>query len=146
MRLFAKMSGKSMRQSCFTWESGKSISIDPFLITLYLIDHSAFDSYALHIVVDGKHILYSGDFRAQGRKKKLTYALMQHIHKPMDVLIMEGTNLPSVAGNIKPAPTEEDLEKRFYPCVQGNTESRFCQLCFYQYRSNSDIISCLQTG
>ena len=47
------------------------LQIGPFHITPYLVDHSAFDAYALLIEADGKRIFYSGDFRAHGRKRKL---------------------------------------------------------------------------
>lgn len=113
LRLSTDMGGKGIQQQCFLWESGKPVLIGPFSVTPYLIDHSAFDAYAVHIKVDGKHILYSGDFRAQGRKGKLTHALMRKPPRPVDVLIMEGTNLPAGGGAIKPTPTEEALEEDF---------------------------------
>ncbi len=46
----------------------KSVDIGPFHITPYLVDHSAFDAYALLVESDGRRVFYSGDFRAHGRK------------------------------------------------------------------------------
>jgi len=82
-------------------------------VTPRLIDHSAFDAYALQIDVDGKTIMYSGDFRAHGRKAKLTEAVMRKPPKQVDVLIMEGTNLPAPGATCKPTPTETELEEEF---------------------------------
>ena len=47
---------------------GTCIEIGPFRITPQLVDHSAFDAYALLVEADGKRVYYSGDFRAHGRK------------------------------------------------------------------------------
>ena len=113
LHLSASISGKCIHQPCFLWESGKAFSLGPFSITPHLIDHSAFDAYALLVTVDGKSILYSGDFRAQGRKGKLTRSLMRKPPRPLDILIMEGTNLPADGGTIQPTPTEEALEKDY---------------------------------
>lgn len=51
--------------------SGKKFQVGPFSITPYLVDHSAYDSYALLIECAGKTIFYSGDFRDHGRKSAL---------------------------------------------------------------------------
>ena len=47
-------------------EDRKEILLGSFKITLYLVDHSAVDSYAFLIESDGKRIFYSGDFRRHG--------------------------------------------------------------------------------
>ncbi len=44
------------------------IELGPFRITPFLVDHSAYDAYALLVEADGKRLFYSGDFRAHGRK------------------------------------------------------------------------------
>jgi len=75
----------------------------------FLIDHSAFDAYMLLIEVQGKRILYSGDFRIHGRKSTLTRRLMATPPENLDVLLMEGTNL----GSDKSCVTESDLEGAF---------------------------------
>ena len=48
------------------------VEIGPFRVTPYLVDHSAFDAYALLVEADGKRVFYSGDFRGHGRKRKLS--------------------------------------------------------------------------
>ena len=49
------------------------VEIGPFRVTPYLVDHSAFDAYALLVEADGKRVFYSGDFRGHGRKGKLVF-------------------------------------------------------------------------
>ena len=54
-----------------TFKAWNSFKIGDFRITPYLVDHSATDAYAFLIEADGKRVLYSGDFRANGRKSIL---------------------------------------------------------------------------
>lgn len=65
----------------------------------------------LLIDVAGKRILYSGDFRAHGRKSKLVERLIANPPLGIDVLLMEGTNL----GSDKSTMSEADLEDGFVP-------------------------------
>lgn len=80
------------------------IMFGKFTITPFLCDHSAFDSYMFLIEHGDKTILYTGDFRANGR---LDFdALLSELPK-VDVLITEGTTLTREGqGNIQ----EELLE------------------------------------
>ena len=66
------------------------IVIDDFTITPFLCDHSAFDSYMFLIENGGKTILYTGDFRANGR---LDFDALLANLPIVDVLITEGTTL-----------------------------------------------------
>ena len=113
LNLSAALRKESISQQCNHWQSGKDLSIGPFTITPWLIDHSAFDAYAVRIDVGGKSIFYSGDFRAHGRKAVLTEKLMSNPPQNLDVLIMEGTNLPSAGGTRKETITEAALEEDF---------------------------------
>ena len=90
----------------------KPVEIGPFRITPYLVDHSAFDAYALLIEADGKRVYYSGDFRAHGRKAKLIEARIKHPPKEIDVLMMEGTTIGRT-GTGEGFATETDLEREF---------------------------------
>src|SRR6516164_2658109 len=47
------------------------INLAPFTITPFLVDHSAYDAYAVLVEADGKRLFYTGDFRAHGRKSSL---------------------------------------------------------------------------
>ena len=85
------------------------VDIGPFRITPNLVDHSAFDAYALLVEAPGKRVYYSGDFRAHGRKAKLFEWLIEHPPRDIDALLMEGTTIGR-AGTTKGFATETDLE------------------------------------
>lgn len=87
----------------------QSITLGPFSITPYLMDHSAYDSYAVLIEADGKRLFYTGDLRGHGRKAKLFERLIAHPPKNVDVLLMEGTTIRR-EGSETGFPTERDIE------------------------------------
>jgi ribonuclease J len=93
-------------------QSEKTFELGPFSITPYLIDHSAYDSYALLIEVEGKRIFYSGDFRMHGRKSKLTKLLMDKPPENIDTLMIEGTTVNDQPGS-RSFITEDDMENKF---------------------------------
>ena len=86
---------------------GKTIPIGDITVTPFLCDHSAFDSYMLLCEADGETVLYTGDFRSNGRKSfdRLLHDLPQKIDK----LICEGTTL-SREGYVP--VTEAELEEK----------------------------------
>lgn len=88
------------------------VEIGPFRITPFLVDHSAFDAYALLVEAEGKRVFYSGDFRAHGRKGALFERLLRSPPPNIDVLLMEGTTLGR-SGTQEGFATESDLEERF---------------------------------
>ena len=90
----------------------ETVEIGPFRITPYLVDHSAFDAYALLVEGDGKRVFYSGDFRAHGRKKALFEAMVRRPPRDLDVLLMEGTTIGRT-GTSEGFATETDLEREF---------------------------------
>jgi len=92
------------------FESGKPFFIGDIEITPYLMDHSAFDSYAFLIKADGKSLLYSGDFRIHGRKTKAFDWFSYNIPKNIDYLLLEGTTIGRVD---KRFPTESEIETEF---------------------------------
>jgi len=99
----------------FQYFRGKEpFTIGPFSITPYLMDHSAFDSYAFQVSAGGKSVFYTGDFRAHGRKAKVQE---EFINNPphVDVLLMEGTMIGSRID--EPAITEEELEDMFFQVI-----------------------------
>ena len=93
-------------------ETEKTIQIGDIAVTGLSVDHSAFDSMALLIEADGKRLLYSGDLRMHGRKPGMARDLFKFIaKKPVDVLLMEGTNLrESSPANGSGNSSEADLE------------------------------------
>lgn len=74
-------------------ENEMPFTLGPFTITPYLVDHSAYDAYALLIEADGEKLLYTGDIRMHGKKGILTERLSERLAGDVDVLLMEGTNL-----------------------------------------------------
>ncbi len=68
----------------------KVIEIGDFQITPILCDHSSYDSYMYLIESEDKKVLYTGDFRANGR---MSYNELLSGLPEVDVLICEGTTL-----------------------------------------------------
>lgn len=90
----------------------KTIRIGPFAITPFLVDHSAYDAYALLIEANGRRLFYSGDIRAHGRKAVLFERLVAHPPRPVHAMLMERSSL----GRLDPGqqfPTESAIEERF---------------------------------
>jgi ribonuclease J len=87
----------------------KTIHIGPFSITPYLVDHSAFDAYAMLIEANGRRLFYSADIRGHGRKAALFERLINHPPRPVHAMLMEGSSL----GRLSPDqafPTEQEVE------------------------------------
>lgn len=91
------------------YQSGQSFDIGPFRVTPLLVDHSAYDAYALLIESDGKRLFYSGDFRAHGRKGMLFDRLIALPPKDIDALLVEGSSLGRLDDNQRFA-SEADIE------------------------------------
>jgi ribonuclease J len=88
--------------------------VGPFTITPFLVDHSAFDAYALLIEADGRRLFYTGDFRAQGRKADLFKRALRAPPAGVDVLLIEGTRLGRAERSQD--PTDETAVER--QCVE----------------------------
>ncbi len=72
-------------------EHQKPIKIGDISVTPFLCDHSAFDSYMLLCEAEGESVLYTGDFRSNGRKPFRW--LLEQLPDKVDKLICEGTTL-----------------------------------------------------
>lgn len=86
------------------------LQIGPFLITPFLVDHSAYDAYSLLIEAGGRTLLYSGDFRAHGRKSSLFEKMVSQPPGPIHALLMEGTSIGRPEGQEIRYPAETQLE------------------------------------
>ena len=94
------------------WQDRIPFKLGPFEITPFLVDHSAYDAYALLIEANGCRVFYSGDFRGHGRKRALFERLIASPPRDIDVLLMEGT----VIGRDDDEPhfpSETELEEQF---------------------------------
>ena len=85
----------------------QAISVGNITVTPYLCDHSAFDSYMLFCEAEGESVLYTGDFRSNGRKSFDT--LLKALPKNVDKLLCEGTTL---SRENHTSITERELEER----------------------------------
>ena len=96
----------------WNYQSGQCFDIGPFRITPFLVDHSAYDAYALLIESDGKSIFYSGDFRAHGRKAALFDRLVANPPANIDVLLLEGSSIGRIDDD-QQFSSESDIEAEF---------------------------------
>lgn len=89
-------------------------AVGEITVTPFLCDHSALDSYMLLFEAGGRSLLYTGDFRAHGRKNfdKLLLSLPK-----VDVLICEHTN-----GDGIKQWSEQALEKKFTQNMRGEQD------------------------
>lgn len=96
----------------------KPIILEPFKITPFLMDHSAYDSYAVLIEGDGRKVFYTGDLRAHGRKGKLFERLIARPPAAVDVLLMEGTTIGRQDAGER-YQTEEELQNDLVPIFRA---------------------------
>lgn len=78
-------------------ENRREIELGPFRITPFLVDHSAYDAYAILVEARGRRLLYSGDFRMHGRKHAMMERFLENPPRDVHALLMEGTTLGRVA-------------------------------------------------
>lgn len=113
--------GKEYLKEPKTFKAEEEFFIGDIKITPYLCDHSAFDAYMFLLDCEGEKILYTGDFRSNGRKS--FEPLLRKLPK-VDVLITEGTNLSNnKIGKIN--LTEKELEKKGIELLEGNDRPVF---------------------
>lgn len=121
--LFAGQTTIGKRNRVFL-SSGRSRSVGDIKITPLSVDHSAFDSLAFLVEANGKRMLYTGDLRLHGRKPGMAKQLIAAmVVKPVDCLVIEGTNLTRKSG-----PTEKQLEERI---VDGLRDTKRLALAMF---------------
>ena len=116
-----KYMGKEYLKEPKIFKAEEEFFIGDVKITPYLCDHSAFDSYMFLLDCEGKKILYTGDFRSNGRKS--FEPLLRKLPK-VDVFITEGTNLSNDKIR-KINLTEKELEKKGIELLEGNDRPVF---------------------
>jgi ribonuclease J len=102
----------------WNYQSGQGFDIGPFRVTPLLVDHSAYDAYALLIEGGGKRLFYSGDFRSHGRKAALFERLSAHPPPSIDTLLVEGSSLGRLA-DFQQWPTEAAIEDQLVQLFSG---------------------------
>ena len=116
------------------------IELGPFTVTPWLVDHSAFDAYALLVEADGQRLFYSGDLRAHGRKPGTTGRLLAQPPTSIDTLILEGTTLGRQSDDGSPwdSLTETEVENQ---CVEIFKETPGMALAFYSPQNIDRLVS-----
>lgn len=104
----------------FIYDS-KQITIGDIKVTPFFCDHSAYDSYMYLIENNEKKVLYTGDFRSNGRKN--FSSLLNKLPK-VDALIIEGTVLERDDALYV---SEEDLENIATKAMKGHNPVFFLQ-------------------
>lgn len=95
-----------------TFAQGRTLRFGPFTVTPILVDHSAYDAYALLVSAGGQRLLYSGDLRGHGRKSGLFERLVRDPPRGIDTLLLEGSSLGRLDDH-RIFPTESEIEDHF---------------------------------
>ncbi len=124
------------------FEFQKPIVVKDIIVIPYIVDHSAYNSAMFLIYVDGKKVLYTGDYRCHGKKWVLFRPMLERIGK-IDLLITEGTNLTRNKNDLDNSVKvlkEKDLIKEF------QKYANYDQIYFMTSSSNIDRIVSLYKG
>jgi ribonuclease J len=128
------------------FKSGQSFDVGPFQITPFLVDHAAYDAYALLIESGGKRLFYSGDLRIHGRKAVLVENLIENPPKNIDALLLEGSSLGRLKDD-QQFPTETDIEAQL---VQAFSKTEGLVLIHASAQNIDRVVSiiraCKRTG
>lgn len=104
------------------FKAWQPFTIGDFVITPYLVDHSAADAYAFLIEAEGKRLFYSGDLRSHGRKGILFENLVKRPIRDIDVLFLEGTMLHRSNDLF---PDEDSVEKAIFQTIEKQKNISF---------------------
>jgi len=109
--------GTSVRlEMAKTFVMWQPFPVGEFIITPYLVDHSAPDAAAFLIEGDEQHIFYTGDFRGHGRKGVLLDRITANPPANIDYLVMEGSMIGRSEGLF---PDEDAVEQAIYHHVHS---------------------------
>lgn len=86
----SKYKGRDIGYQYKCFEDEEELQIGELRIKPIICDHSAYDSFMFLIEADNKKVLYSGDFRSNGR---MNFSELLKRIPVVDVLIIEGTAL-----------------------------------------------------
>jgi ribonuclease J len=115
------------------------VELGPFRVTPYLMDHSAFDAYALLVEAGGKRLLYSGDVRAHGRKSVLFEQFVADPPAAVDTLLLEGTHIRDEhAGPVTGGLSERHVEE---PCVEIMRRAKGIVLVCYSPQNIDRVVT-----
>ncbi|WP_277057565.1 MBL fold metallo-hydrolase [Trichlorobacter lovleyi] len=141
-RLFLRR--QPLRNTFSYFQAWQPFMVGDIKITPYLVDHSAADAYAFLIESDNRRVIYSGDFRAHGRKSVLFDSMIDNPMRDIDVLLMEGTMMQRDNADF---PTEQSVENAIADILSSQRNISF----LISSSQNIDRIvsayrACLRTG
>jgi ribonuclease J len=113
----------------------EKVTLGPFVVTPLLVDHSAFDAFALLVEAGGRRLLYSGDLRAHGRKPSTWRRLLDQPPADVNALLLEGTRLSRVAEH---NTTEREVEQQLAALCM---ETMGMVLVFYSGQNIDRLVS-----
>lgn len=134
--LFFSSAGASLKAAGYLRDC-KPLPLGPFTVTPYLMDHSAFDAYAVLVEAGGRRLLYSGDLRAHGRKAGLVERLLGKPPADVHALLLEGTNIRDLHSSA-PTLSEADVENR---CVEHFSETEGMVLACYSAQNVDRLVT-----
>lgn len=115
LRASQPFTGVHVPKKMVPYQSYKWFSVGPFRIKPFLVDHSAYHAHALLVECGGKRLLYTGDLRDNGRKTGALRRLLNGCPRPLDALVIEGTNVGRADDGKRPkteARLQAELAKR----------------------------------
>lgn len=134
----ALFTGGGMRvQAAGRLQDRVSLDIGPFHVTPYLMDHSAFDAYALLVEAGGQRLLYSGDIRAHGRKSRLFEQFIAQPPTDVDTLLLEGTHVRDSEAPV-PGLSEREVEDR---CLEVLRQTEGIVLACYSPQNIDRVVT-----
>jgi ribonuclease J len=103
--------------------NGERLEVGNFVITPYLVDHSAPDALALLVEAGGRRVFYSGDLRGHGRKSVLFERILHAPPKDIDCLLLEGTRLGRSENTetLPEYPDEQSVEEKLVSILKEKT-------------------------
>ena len=92
IRVTTKMrrDAQPLKANIHYFRKGHKFIVGRFVITPYLMDHTAAESFAFLIESDGKRVIYTGDYREHGNKAAAFKQFLAVKTGPIDALITEG--------------------------------------------------------
>ncbi|HNW44405.1 MAG TPA: hypothetical protein PKI19_07865 [Elusimicrobiales bacterium] len=106
IRITAKMrrDGPRLAGNIHHFRKGHKFIVGRFVITPYLMDHSAAESFAFLIESEGKRVIYTGDFRDHGNKAAAFKQFLAAKMGPIDALITAGAR-----AGLEKGPAEQEV-------------------------------------
>lgn len=113
------------------------LTLGPFTVTPYLVDHSAFDAYALLVEAGGRRLFYTGDLRGHGRKAGAFQRIVKDPPESVDVVLMEGTRVgrSDYPGSAQSEDAVEQLATEMFARTPGMV------LAFYSVQNIDRLVS-----